>query len=181
MRIRWPIPLTLAFAAAAAHAQLPPNPTTYFAGPSGRFTLPLRRATDNKLYLTVTVKGQPLNLFVDTGATTVLDLDVARRLDLTLVATKDETIGITGVGSTRHLAFVDLLLGKIAITNHQVSILDLSALKALHRRHDMPVFDGLIGADLLAALRARVDFDKLVLEVRRPDRETLDRTGFTRR
>ena len=141
----------------------------------------MQRSIDNKLYLTVVVEGQPLNLFIDTGATSVLDLDVARRLGLVLTPSDDRAIGITGVGSARQLTSVDLVLGKIEITDHQVSVVDLSALRELYAAHDMPVFDGLIGAELLAVLRARVDFDKRVLEVRRPDRKTLESTGFARR
>ena len=180
MRLRCLVTLLLALAASGAHAQPGPSPTAWFSGPSGRSSVPLQRAIDQKLYLTVTVKGQPLNLFIDTGATTVLHADVARRLGLPLTDTEDEAIGITGVAGTRQLAVVDLVLGKTTITNYQVSALDLTATRELHAANGMPVFDGLIGADLLAVLRARVDFDKLVREVRRPDQATLDRIGLTR-
>jgi predicted aspartyl protease len=180
MHLRFVILLLLALSAQGAHAQLAPNTNAWFSGPSGRSIVPLQRAIDNKLYLTVMVKGQPLNLFIDTGATTVLHADVVRRLGLPLIETDTAAIGITGVAGTRQLAVVDLVLGKTVITNYQVSAVDLSGLRDLHAANDMPVFDGLIGADLLAALRARVDFDRLVLEVRRPDQATLDRLGFTR-
>jgi predicted aspartyl protease len=180
MRLGWLVPLLLALSASAAHAQLATNPTAWFSGPSGRSTVPLQRSIDQKLYLTVIVKGEPLNLFIDTGATTVLHADVARRLGLPLTDTEDAAIGVTGVAGRRQLAVVDLVLGKTVITNYQVSTLDLTGLRDLHTENGMPVFDGLIGADLLAVLRARVDFDKLVLEVRRPDQATLDRIGLTR-
>ena len=180
MRLRCLVLLLLTLAPSSAHAQLDPNSAAWFSGPSGRSTVPLQRESDNKLYLTVMVKGQPLNLFIDTGGTTMLHADVARRLGLPLTDTEDPAVGITGVGGTRQTAVVDLVLGKTAITNYQVSVLDLSSLRDLHAANGLPVFDGLIGADLLAVLRARVDFDKLVLEVRRPDQETLDRIGLTR-
>ena len=60
-----------------------------------------------------------------------------------------------------------------------MSVIDLTVMRELLAKHGMPVFDGLIGADLLAVLRARVDFDKLVLEVRRPDQATIERIGLT--
>jgi predicted aspartyl protease len=179
MRLSWFVSFLLALSASGAHAQAGPNPTAWFSGPSGRSTVPLQRSIDQKLYLTVMVKGQPLNLFIDTGATTIVHVDVARQLGLPLTDTEDETVGLNGVSGTRQLTFVDMALGKTIITNYQVSAIDLSLMRELHAKHRMPVFDGLIGADLLAVLRARVDFDKLVREVRRPDQATLDRIGFT--
>jgi predicted aspartyl protease len=180
MRLRWLAVFVLALAASGAQAQPEPDPTAWFSGPSGRSSIPLQRSIDQKLYLTAMVNGQPLNLFIDTGATTILDAGVARRLGLSLTDTGDETIGINGVSGARQLAFVDMVLGKTVITNYQVSAIDLSLMRELHEGHGLPVFDGLIGAELLAVLRARVDFDKLMLEVRRPDQATIDRIGLTR-
>jgi proline iminopeptidase len=179
MRLGWLGPLLLALSTSGAHAQPAPNPIAWFAGPSGRSTIPLQRSADNKLYLTVMVKGQPLNLFIDTGGMTLLHADVARRLGLPLTDTEDAAFGITGVAGMRQLALVDLVLGKTVITNYQVSALDLSSAREMHAAKGMPVFDGLIGADLLAVLRARIDFDRMVLEVRRPDQATLDRLHIT--
>lgn len=180
MRVRWLIPFLLAVSPSGAHAQFAPAPTAWFAGPSGRSTVPLHRSIDQKLYLTVMVNGEPLNLFIDTGASTIVHVDVIRRLGLPLTNTEDEAIGLTGVAGTRQLALIDMVLGKTTISRYQVSAIDLSVMRELHAKHGMPVFDGLIGADLLAVLRARIDFDRLVLEVRRPDQETIDRIGLTR-
>lgn len=178
--MRWLVLLFLALSASGAHAQSDPAPTAWFAGPSGRSTIPLQRSIDQKLYMTVMVNGQALNLFIDTGATTIIHAEVIRRFGLPLADTEEEAIGLTGVAGKRQLALVDMMLGKTVITNYQVSAIDLSATRELHERHGMPVFDGLIGADLLAVMRARIDFDRLVLEVRRPDRAALERIGLTR-
>jgi len=51
-----------------------------------------------------------------------------------------------------------------------VDFLDLSQLKAINRANGMPEFDGLIGAELLTMLRARIDFERLTLTIRRPGR-----------
>ena len=177
--MRWLLVLLLAWcSASSAHAQSAPAPMAWFAGPSGRSTVPLHRSSDQKLYLTVLVNGQPLNLFIDTGATTILHVEAIRRLGLPLTDTEDQAVGLTGVAGIRQLAQVDLVLGRTTITGYQVSVMDLTATRELHAQHDMPMFDGLIGAELLAILRARIDFDRLVLEVRRPDRATIERIGL---
>ncbi len=179
MRLRWLVPLLLVLSAPGAHAQESPNATAWFAGPSGRSTIPLQRASDSKLYLTVMVNGEPLSLAIDTGATTVVHADVIRRLGLPLTDAEDDMFGITGVAGKRQLTRLDMVVGKTTITGYQVSAADLTAIRDLQGRHGLPVIDGLIGADLLAILRARIDFDRLVLEVRRPDQETLDRLHTT--
>lgn len=178
--MRWLVVLLLAGFASAAHAQSALAPMAWFSGPSGRATVPLQRSTDQKLYLTVLVNGEPLTLFIDTGATTILHVDVIRRLGLPLADTEDQAIGLTGVAGRRQTAEVNMVVGKTTITGYQVSVLDMTATRELHAQHNLPVIDGLIGADLLAVMRARIDFDRLVLEVRRPDQATIERIGLAR-
>lgn len=178
--MRWLIVFLFVISPSSTLAQGTPAPTAWFSGPSGRSTLPLQRTIDSKLYLTVMVNGEPLNLFIDTGATTIIHAEVIRRLGVPLADTEDETIGITGIGGKRQLALIDMALGKTTIANYQVSAIDLTVMRELHAKHGLPVFDGLIGGDLLAVLRARIDYDRLVLDVRRPDPATLDRIGVAR-
>ena len=147
----------------AVRAQSP----VYFEGP-GSVALPLRRAVDGKLYLTVSAMGRDLLLFLDTGATSVLDISVARSLRLPLVDTGQKGFGLTGLAGKRISTHVDLRLGALKITGLPIDCLDLTQLKALSKENGMPEFDGLIGAELLTTLRARIDFDKLTLTLRRP-------------
>jgi len=150
-----------------ASVPLGAEPLAYFEGP-GSVTLPLKRAVDGKLYLTVSVMGRDLLLFLDTGATTVLDIGVARSLRLPLVDTGQQGFGVTGLAGKRISTHVDLRLGALTITALPIDCLDLTQLKALSKANGMPEFDGLIGAELLTALRARIDFDKPTLTLRRP-------------
>ena len=112
--------------------------------------------------------GRDLLLFLDTGATSVLDISVARGLRLPLVDTGQQGFGLTGLAGKRISTHVDLRLGALKITGLPIDCLDLTQLKALSKENGMPEFDGLIGAELLTTLRARIDFDKLTLTLRRP-------------
>ena len=151
----------IASAAAGAEA------TIYYEGPRS-VTLPLSRAVDGKLYLSVPVMGRDLLLFLDTGASTVIDIGVAHSLRLPLVDTGQQGFGLTGVAGKRINTHVDMQLGALRIAGLSVDCLDLAQLKAISRNNDMPEFDGLIGAELLTALRAQVDFGRPSLTVRRP-------------
>ena len=156
---------TAMFALAASAQQA--EPTVWFEGPS-TIVIPLKRAIDGKLYLTVPVMGQELVMFIDTGATTVIDVSVARRMGIKLVDTGQEGFGLTGVAGKRISTHVDLRLGALKITGLPVDCLDLTQLKAVSKGNGMPEFDGVIGAELLNELRAQVDFGRLTLTVKRP-------------
>ena len=143
------------------------EPLTYFEGPAS-VTIPLGRAIDGKLYLTVPVMGRNLLLFLDTGASTVIDIGVARSLGLPLVDTGQQGFGLTGVAGKRIGTHVDLRLGALKLTHLPVDCLDLTQLKAIGKGNGMPEFDGVIGAELLTTLQARIDFGRLTLTVKRP-------------
>ncbi len=152
---------------AAACAQ-PAEPPVAFDGPD-LVTIPLRRAADNKLYLTVPVMGRDLVMFLDTGASTVIDLTVARRLGVPLVDTGQQGFGMTGVAGKRISTHVEMRLGALRMTGLPIDCLDLTQLKAVSRGNGMPAFDGVIGAELLTLLQGQIDFGRLTLTVRRPN------------
>ena len=80
---------------AATTAGAQGDPPVRFAGPEIA-SIPLRRAADGKLYLTVQVMGRGLVMFIDTGASTVMDINVARALG------GRWRYGATGVWTDRH-------------------------------------------------------------------------------
>ena len=152
--------------AQAASAQ-PGGGLKGYDGPAS-VTLPLRRAADGKLYLTVQVMGRNLVMFLDTGASTVIDVNVARRLGVPLVDTGQQGFGLTGVAGKRISTRVELRLGALRMLDLPVDCLDLTQLKAVSRGNGMPAFDGVIGAELLTELQAEIDFGRLTLTVKRP-------------
>jgi len=143
------------------------TPSPVFEGPEST-TLALSRAADGKLYFPSTVMGRELLLFIDTGALTILDLAIARSLGLPLTDTGQSGFGLTGLAGKRISGEVDLWLGQIRITRLPVDFMDLGQMKAVSRSNGMPEFDGLIGAELLTMLRARIDFERLTLTLKRP-------------
>jgi len=142
---------------------------TYFEGP-GSTIVALNRAADDKLYLKTQVMGRDVLLFIDTGALTILDIAIARSLNLPLTDLGQSGFGLTGTVGKRLNGPVDLWLGKIKITGLPVDFLDLSQLKTINRANGMPEFDGLIGAELLTMLGARIDFERFTLTIKRPGR-----------
>ncbi|MEO7187341.1 MAG: aspartyl protease family protein [Sphingomicrobium sp.] len=143
-----------------------PPPQTFYSGPS-KVTIPLRRVADGKLLLTTTVQGQPLTLMVDTGGSQFLDVGVAQRLGLKLTDAAELGYGLGGAAVVK-LAVVDMKLGALSVTGLPVSCIDLAPLRNAIARQNAPLFDGIVGSELLTVLRARIDYEKLTLELRRP-------------
>lgn len=92
----------------------------------------------------------------------------ARQLDLALGEAADVGYGLTGVAGKRWIGRVDLQIGKMKITGFPVSCMDLSDLRRLNEKSGLPQLDGLLGSDLLAVLRAQIDYSSKNLTIRRP-------------
>jgi hypothetical protein len=153
----------------AQEMKQPPAKPIQTSGPQ-RIVLPFKTTTDGKLYLRVKVGTRDLVLFIDTGATTIVDSYVAKELGIEMRESDDMGYGITGVAGKRQVGTMDLQFGTLRVTNFPVSFLDLEAVREYNRTHGMPPFDGLIGTDLLGLLRADISYGTHKLTLHRPAR-----------
>ena len=138
-----------------------------YAGPD-EVTLPLTRAPDNKLYFTLLVNGHPVPVAIDTGARTVFDRPTLRGFGLTGYRTNGDFWGFGGAVRVYAGYVNELDLGGLKVEGLSVIMLDLADLRRSQQEASLPAVSGLVGADLLAALGARIDFDHLTLTLRKP-------------
>ena len=108
---------------------------------------------------------ESLDLIVDTGAShTVLDVERAARFGLT---TEDRGSRATGVGmssqSVQSGRLANVTFGLVRFDSLRVSVLDLSPVNRVLRRMGNDPVDGIIGADVLMARRAVIDYGNLGL------------------
>jgi hypothetical protein len=59
-------------------------------------------------------------------------------------------------------------LGGLKSVGKSLTLIDLTALKRSQEEGALPPVDGLIGADLLAVLSARIDYEALTLTLKKP-------------
>lgn len=125
--------------------------------------VPLLRAATGHLFLAqAAINGRAITLYLDTGAgRTVLDVGAARSLGLTLA--EDER-GAGGAGAAKmksyrtQLAWLDFGGGALVEENFSVAATDLSHVnQALLARGERPM-DGVLGADLLDAREAIIEY-----------------------
>ena len=156
-----------------AQAQGPSTARMYFSGPSS-LTIPLERRGDGKLYVKATIEGRPMSLIVDTGATTIVDNNILAGLGVTLAHPTDNVAtSLTGAAGKRQVGTVDLVLGEMVITDLLVSGLDLTQARTALEANGVPAFAGVLGTDVLAILRARIDYERRTLSIKRPDARSL--------
>jgi len=138
-----------------------------YAGPD-EVTIPLTRAPDHKLYFSLLVNGHPVPVAIDTGARTVFDRPTLRGFGLTGYRTNGDFWGFGGAVRVYAGYVNELDLGGLKIEGLSVIMLDLADLRRSQQEASLPAVSGLVGADLLAALGARIDFDHLTLTLRKP-------------
>jgi hypothetical protein len=102
---------------------------------------------------------------IDTGGATMLDTTVAESLPLDLTDAADPGYGLAGNAVRHKAARVDMALGKLKIVGLPILCLDLGQPRELSRMRGWLVYDGLIGPELLTAVRAMMDFEKPALTV----------------
>lgn len=135
----------------------------WIKGP-GRASLEFMRTPQGKAYIPVEIKGRRLFFLVDTGGTTLIDLQIAKELGLNPISAGDIATTLTGSGGERFVVKIDANIGKLTLGNLQVSCIDLTYFKSLEK----PELVGIIGADLLALFRARIDYGDSSITLLRP-------------
>jgi predicted aspartyl protease len=131
-------------------------------------TVRLTRAKDNKLYCPLKINGRQITVALDTGSRSVFDLKMMRAFGVAVYRTHESYYGFGGYLNVQ-AGFVDEIdLGGLKIEGLSVIILDLTDLKRSQQMGSLPAIGGLVGADLLAAMSARIDYAALTLTLTKP-------------
>lgn len=139
-----------------------------YAGPD-EVVIKLSRAKDDKLYFPLKVNGRDVEVAIDTGSRSVLDLKTMRALGVTTYPTRDNYYGFGGY-LRAHVGFVDEIdLGGLKLVGKSVTAINLSELKHSQTEGSLPAIDGLVGTDLLATLSAKIDYEALTLTLKKPN------------
>lgn len=121
--------------------------------------------SQRELAISVTMKGQPLHMLLDTGVDpSVIDLDRARALRLRLDPADNG--GVSGTGSGQGSALYPATMDGLAIngrTFHAFNALayDLAPLSAHYGSH----LDGILGYSFLSDKIVLIDYDRRVIDV----------------
>jgi hypothetical protein len=142
---------------------------------SGRSSvvIPLVRSPNGTLFLSAKIQGRPVTLLLDTGATAILDASAAGRLGLACEPTEEAGYGLIGSVDKPRATLINIDLDGLDVWQLRATCLDLTGLRTAFQHYGMPAPDGVLSAEVMGLLRARIDFDRLTLELRRPTQASI--------
>lgn len=133
-----------------------------FLTENGFDRIPLKRLASNHYKLLLKVNGRKAHFILDTGASaSCLDQDLAQLYGL---SPNQDEIMATGAGSsnfaTHQADNVELKIGALVIGKQSLIVLDLSHVNHALSEVDEEAVEGILGADLLKARRAVIDYGR---------------------
>lgn len=147
----------IAAASAAAAAIVAPVPTSLVKvlQAQGYKAVQLKPSVVGHLHSTGSVAGRPVEVLVDTGASnTVIDIGLARELELTLTPVIEGGAGVGGAAVPVYRASgVNLTVGDVRIDG-DVFTMDLAAVNAAVEARGGTAFRAVLGGDAMRKLDA---------------------------
>jgi hypothetical protein len=154
-------------------SDLPPRVETQelgvFLARQGYSHVPMMRLATGHFSIEGTAGSIPFDLIIDTGAShTLIDEQRAERFEL---LSEDRGGRATGVGGTMQQRvgtgrLDDVAIGPVRFESIQVRVLDLSHINGVLRNLGSKPVDGIIGADVLTAQQAVIDYGTLSLYIK---------------
>ncbi|HET7536279.1 MAG TPA: retropepsin-like aspartic protease [Candidatus Didemnitutus sp.] len=131
--------------------------------------VPLRRGPTGHLSIAAVLDGAPACFYLDTGAgRTVLDLACARGRGLALTSDTPAASGLGTATMVTHRAPVRTFeLGGVTEIDFLATVIDLSHVNQGLRARGAETMDGVLGADILEAREAVIDYKRLQLYLKR--------------
>ena len=157
------------FTRPASHADEATSDLATVLGQAGFRELPMRLKAPPALTVTAVVNGERVELLVDSGAVwSCLDQRQVARLGL---QPQNSTTRITGAGATgiRPVAVANvksLQLGDVELKGTMLALLDLADWGFAAPEQTLGEVQGILGGDLLAALNAAIDCQRLKLWIK---------------
>jgi len=134
----------------------------------GTATIPIERTDLGLMYVAAELDGHALRLIIDTGANrTILDQAAADRLGLDQTGPQLEVAGCVADAASE-VAGQAIRLGPVSVPGRALAVLDLGPMKPKLSAGDADV-DGILGADVLTAARAVIDYGSCQLHLRPPN------------
>ncbi len=122
---------------------------------------------DNRLVVSITLEGQgPFKVIFDTGGSNVITPEVRKLLGTKVLSTGETTGAGEGTAEISTVRLGSMVLGGLHLRNQDFLVVDLSGIKKTFRFERL---DGLVGYEVLQRARAKIDFDRKVIDLFEPE------------
>jgi hypothetical protein len=115
----------------------------------------------------------PVNLVIDTGASrTVFDI---KSFENSVKFSDEKSLAIQSAGimadkiESRAATAEIFKIGKLRLNNHPLILIDLESINDLYQRVTGKKIHGLLGSDFLMKMKSTINYQKMVLILRKPE------------
>jgi len=136
-----------------------------FLGKNGYVSVQMQKLITGHLYTEATLNGVKGRFILDTGAgATVIELTRKDKFKMTAVESKDKATGAGGTGmQVQESGKNKISLGDYTYNNDTLRLMSLDHVNQVLKSLGIEEMDGVIGADILTAGNAVIDYTKMVL------------------
>ena len=122
---------------------------------------------DNRIFVSITLEGQgPFSVIFDTGGSNVITPQVKQILGSKILSTDSTTGAGEGTVEINTVRIGSMQLGGLQLQDQDFVVVDLGEIK---QAFSFERLDGLIGYEVLQRARAKIDFDRKVIELFEPE------------
>lgn len=144
------------------------SPVVQVSGPSST-TIPLEHTKFGQLFVRLKMGDRELRMLLDTGGKDLsVDSKIAAAQSVKPESGTQRKVAMGAAVVDQSLAFVDWTIGKLTLHRCPTAITEFVDLRKNIQMAGFEEFDGFVGVDFLIFLRARIDFEKKTLFLRRP-------------
>ena len=129
-------------------------------------TIPLPKAESGHLYLECTINGTAADFILDTGAgATIIDEKSADKFGLATTESENTAAGAGGNMTLKEAVADRIEIDGFVLEKFTVHVMELAHINDALTQTGMPVAEGVIGADILSAGKAIIDYAALTLRL----------------
>lgn len=154
---------------ASSQEKAPTSPLGLFLKEKNYVAIQLKKFATGHLYLTAKVNDSTAVFILDTGAgATLMEGGNAAKYNLSAAASANEAVGAGGSNLTlQETTLRSFEIADYVLSDFKIHLMNLDHVNKAFKQLGLAAIDGVIGADILTKGKAVIDYEHLILYLKR--------------